>query len=100
MDLEASHLCGYLNIRGLTEDWPELTTFFDAEIIGDRHSFVTNKWGAKEANDMTHWVCSCVCKIDMLQTGSYQEYPTTHASPVTLCAFQIVAKQARQDRLI
>ncbi|PWN45414.1 hypothetical protein IE81DRAFT_333295 [Ceraceosorus guamensis] len=55
VDLEASHLCGYLNIRGLTEDWPELTTFFDAEIIGDRHSFVTNKWGAKEANDMTHW---------------------------------------------
>ncbi|KAJ1030430.1 hypothetical protein NDA16_001339 [Ustilago loliicola] len=36
VDLEASHLCGYLNIRGLTEDWPELTTYFDAEIIGDR----------------------------------------------------------------
>lgn len=55
VDLEASHLCGYLNIRGLTEDWPELTTFFDAEIIGLRYSFVTGKWGAKEANDMTHW---------------------------------------------
>ncbi len=51
VDLEASHLCGYLNIRGLTEDWPELTTYFDAEIIGDQYGFVTGKWGATEADD-------------------------------------------------
>lgn len=55
VDLEASHLCGYLNIRGLTEDWPELTTYFDAEIIGDRYGFVTGKWGATEADDLKHW---------------------------------------------
>ncbi|SNX81522.1 uncharacterized protein MEPE_00227 [Melanopsichium pennsylvanicum] len=55
VDLEASHLCGYLNIRGLTEDWPELTTYFDAEIIGDRYGFVTEKWGATEADDLKHW---------------------------------------------
>lgn len=56
MDLPASHLCGYLNIRGLTEDWPELTTYFDAEIIGSRYGFVTGKWGASEADDLKHWV--------------------------------------------
>ncbi|SPO20777.1 uncharacterized protein UTRI_00254 [Ustilago trichophora] len=55
VDLEVSHLCGYLNIRGLTEDWPELTTYFDAEIIGDRYGFVTGKWGATEADDLKHW---------------------------------------------
>ncbi|PWN35804.1 uncharacterized protein FA14DRAFT_145806 [Meira miltonrushii] len=55
VDLAASHLCGYLNIRGLTDDWPELTTYFDAEIIGQKYGFLTNKWGATEADDMKHW---------------------------------------------
>lgn len=55
VDLAASHLCGYLNIRGLTDDWPELTTYFDAEVIGQRYGFVTGKWGATEADDMKHW---------------------------------------------
>ncbi|UZJ56572.1 hypothetical protein CBS101457_005892 [Exobasidium rhododendri] len=55
VDMASSNLCGYLNIRGLTDDWPELTTYFDAEIIGHRYGFVTNKWGATEADDMKHW---------------------------------------------
>ncbi len=55
VDLHASMLCGYLNIRGLTEDWPELTTYFDAEIIGAEHSFLTRKWSATEADDIKHW---------------------------------------------
>lgn len=55
VDLASSYLCGYLNIRGLTDDWPELTTYFDAEIIGQRHGFLTGKWGATEADDVKHW---------------------------------------------
>ncbi|KAK0555526.1 hypothetical protein OC846_001686 [Tilletia horrida] len=55
VDLEASQLCGTINIRGLTEDWPELITFFDAEIIGSKHSFLTGKWGASETQDAKHW---------------------------------------------
>lgn len=55
VDMASSHLCGYLNIRGLTDDWPELTTYFDAEIIGMRYGFLTGKWGAMEADDMKHW---------------------------------------------
>ncbi|CAO1624840.1 unnamed protein product [Jaminaea pallidilutea] len=55
VDLPNSHLDGYLNIRGLTEDWPEMTTFFTAEIIGQEHGFSTGKWGATDADDMKHW---------------------------------------------
>lgn len=55
VDFAASYLCGYLCIKGLTEDWPELTTYFDAQIIGDRYGFVTDEWGASEQEDMVHW---------------------------------------------
>ncbi|CDO68307.1 hypothetical protein BN946_scf184799.g34 [Trametes cinnabarina] len=55
VDFASSHLCGYLRIRGLTDDWPELTTYFDAEIIGSRYGFLTRNWGATEQEDMVHW---------------------------------------------
>ncbi|KAK7693537.1 hypothetical protein QCA50_003106 [Cerrena zonata] len=55
VDFSSSHLCGYLRIRGLTDDWPELTTYFDAEIIGSRYGFLTRNWGASEQEDMVHW---------------------------------------------
>ncbi|TFK42409.1 vacuolar import and degradation protein-domain-containing protein [Crucibulum laeve] len=55
VDFSSSFLCGYLRIRGLTDDWPELTTYFDAEIIGSRHGFLTQNWGASENEDMVHW---------------------------------------------
>ncbi|KAJ3399303.1 hypothetical protein CcCBS67573_g03314 [Chytriomyces confervae] len=55
VDLSRSYLCGYLNIKGLTEDWPELCTFFEAEVIGNRHSFLTRKWDADEKTDRQHW---------------------------------------------
>lgn len=32
VNLAESTLCGYLHIKGLTEEYPELTTFFDAEV--------------------------------------------------------------------
>jgi len=55
VDLSTSFLCGYLEIRGLTEDWPELTTYFDAEIVGAQYSFLTRGWGATHENDLNHW---------------------------------------------
>jgi len=55
VDFSSSFLCGYLRIRGLTDDWPELTTYFDAQIIGSRYGFLTDDWGASEQEDMTHW---------------------------------------------
>ncbi|TPX31532.1 hypothetical protein SmJEL517_g05150 [Synchytrium microbalum] len=56
VDLRESSLCGYLNIKGLTQDWPDLCTFFDAEIIGPKYSFLTRKWDADEAIDRQHWM--------------------------------------------
>jgi hypothetical protein len=32
-----------------------LTTFFEAEIIGPKHSFETNKWSASHEADQRHW---------------------------------------------
>ena len=55
VDFSSSFLCGYLRIRGLTDDWPELTTYFDAEIIGSRYGFLTQNWGATEEEDLVHW---------------------------------------------
>ncbi|KAG0291868.1 hypothetical protein BGZ96_004770 [Linnemannia gamsii] len=55
VDLDDSFLCGYLHIKGLTEEYPELTTYFEAEIIGPKHSFFTRKWDADELVDEEHW---------------------------------------------
>jgi len=54
--LNDSSLCGYLHINGLTEEYPELTTFFEAEIVGPDYSFVTRKWEADVKTDKEHWV--------------------------------------------
>lgn len=55
VNFTASTLCGYLRIRGLTDDWPELTTYFDAEIVGNRYGFLTQNWGASQHEDIVHW---------------------------------------------
>ncbi|KAJ5553572.1 uncharacterized protein N7503_006332 [Penicillium pulvis] len=57
VDMAESYLCGYLRIQGLTEDHPTLTTFFEGEIIGTKHTFQTRneEWGANEKTDIHHW---------------------------------------------
>jgi hypothetical protein len=35
---------GYLTIENLTANYPSLTTFFEAEIIGNKYGFLTRKW--------------------------------------------------------
>lgn len=57
VDEENSYLCGYLKIKGLTEEFPTLTTFFDGEIISKKYPFLTRKWDADEDVDRKHWVC-------------------------------------------
>lgn len=43
--------------EGLAEEHPTLTTFFEGEIIGTKHTFKTRNesWGASEKTDMHHW---------------------------------------------
>ncbi|XP_048348965.1 glucose-induced degradation protein 4 homolog [Sphaerodactylus townsendi] len=55
VDKENSYLCGYLKIKGLTEEYPTLTTFFEGEIISKKHPFLTRKWDADEDVDRKHW---------------------------------------------
>ncbi|KAI4720321.1 hypothetical protein E4T48_03441 [Aureobasidium sp. EXF-10727] len=57
VDMEESFVCGYLRIQGLTDDHPTLTTYFEGEIIGTKHSFRTAhpEWGSSEKVDMQHW---------------------------------------------
>jgi len=55
VDMNNSYLCGYLKIKGLTEEFPTLTTFFDGEIISKKHPFLTRKWEADEEIDKKHW---------------------------------------------
>ncbi|XP_006875596.1 PREDICTED: glucose-induced degradation protein 4 homolog [Chrysochloris asiatica] len=55
VDMENSYLCGYLKIKGLTEEYPTLTTFFEGEIISRKHPFLTRKWDADEDVDRKHW---------------------------------------------
>jgi hypothetical protein len=55
VDMDNSYLCGYLKIKGLTEEYPTLTTFFDGEIISEKYPFLTRKWDADEDVDRKHW---------------------------------------------
>ncbi|OAD66027.1 hypothetical protein PHYBLDRAFT_6932, partial [Phycomyces blakesleeanus NRRL 1555(-)] len=55
VDLNESMLSGYLNIKGLTTEFPELTTYFEGEIIGPKHSFLTRKWQTQQIIDRRHW---------------------------------------------
>ena len=58
VDEENAYLCGYLKIKNLTDEYPEMVTFFDGEIISDKHPFLTRKWDADEDVDKKHWVGS------------------------------------------
>ena len=48
-------LCGYLIIKGLTDDYPTMTTFFTGEVIMHKHPFLTRKWDADQEIDRRHW---------------------------------------------
>jgi len=55
INLGKAVMCGYLKISGLTDEFPVLTTYFEAEIVGKHHAFVTDKWDADEHTDRDHW---------------------------------------------
>ena len=58
VDLNQDYLSGYLTIKNLTENYPTLTTFFEAEILGEgsRHNFRTgNRWRCSPLVDQEYW---------------------------------------------
>ena len=80
MDEENSYLCGYLKISGLTSEYPELVTFFEGEIISDKHPFLTRKWDADEEVDRKHWVRFTNIMV-MIEGFGYFLYDTKHKHP-------------------
>ncbi|KAK9760950.1 hypothetical protein K7432_014526, partial [Basidiobolus ranarum] len=56
INLNDSYLCGYLHLHDLAEKYPKITTFFDAEIIGPKYSFLTCKWDVDEMIDKQYWI--------------------------------------------
>lgn len=57
VELENGLISGSLKIHGLTDLNPEITTFFNGEMIGPHHSFKTKniKWESNWNNDIQHW---------------------------------------------
>lgn len=55
VDEENDFVCGYLQINGLADEYPKMMTYFDGEIIGKKHPFLTRKWDADEDVDKKHW---------------------------------------------
>jgi len=70
VDEENSYLCGYLKIKGLTEEFPTLTTFFDGEIISKKYPFLTRKWDADEDVDKKHWVRKLITQVVAICSSS------------------------------
>ena len=66
-------MCGYLKIKNLTDEYPEMVTFFDGEIISEKHPFLTRKWDADEDVDKRHWVRFYLCCLSCLLMGHKQQ---------------------------
>lgn len=56
-DLAKATVSGYLKISKLTDNIPNLVTYFDGEIISPRYSFLTKhkEWGSSCESDLQHW---------------------------------------------
>ncbi|CCH58451.1 hypothetical protein TBLA_0A06590 [Henningerozyma blattae CBS 6284] len=64
-DYSNPHLSGYLSIKGLTNQYPEITTFFESFVIDHVNlSFLSNTWNSYPnlknftssiSNDLDHW---------------------------------------------
>lgn len=71
VDFFRGQLTGVLDIEGLTSDHPVLTTFFDGEIVGPCHSFLTDHpdWGASPEVDYLNWTTLAGSTLFERRTG-------------------------------
>ncbi|PAA84464.1 hypothetical protein BOX15_Mlig001015g1 [Macrostomum lignano] len=53
-NLESHRLCGQLSLQGPSMDLA-MTTYFEGELVGQRHSFLTRKWDVDDEVDRRHW---------------------------------------------
>jgi hypothetical protein len=50
-----SLMSGFLQVRGLTDEHPLLTTYFEAEFVGAQYGFASPSWGVSYVEDLKHW---------------------------------------------
>jgi len=87
VDLSQDFLCGYLTIDGLTEMYPTLTTFFEAQVIGSRYNFSTRgKWRSSYNVDYSHWMRFPAFK-DLLRDQGWD--PDSEGEPPDLDKFTV-----------
>ncbi|KAH3684956.1 hypothetical protein WICPIJ_004067 [Wickerhamomyces pijperi] len=56
VDLSRGLINGTLTIKGLTETHPEITTYFEGDLIdGENHQFVTGDYDTSPEIDYAHW---------------------------------------------
>lgn len=55
VDILEGYACGYMDTFGMIKENESITSFFEAEIIGPKHSHITAKWEADKKIDMAHW---------------------------------------------
>lgn len=55
VDIDNLYICGHLKIKGLVDEYPNLVTFFDGEIISEKYNFLTRKYDADFEIDRKHW---------------------------------------------
>ncbi|VVT58236.1 uncharacterized protein SAPINGB_P006105 [Magnusiomyces paraingens] len=57
VDMSTHFLCGYLRIRGLTENQSVMETYFEGEMVSPTISFYTRRpeWNQNDQVDRTHW---------------------------------------------
>ncbi len=95
--MNQSLLCGYLTIHNLTPEFPVLTTFFEGEIIGPHHGFITGKWEADATIDKNHWqkfdYFRQHCQHFLVENSSPLE--TVSAPPIATTAGNSIEQRAR-----
>lgn len=106
VDLDQSLVCGYINIKGLTESHPELVTYFEGEMVSKDVSFYTQdkSWGATEDVDIQHWSRFTNWKSQLpvkkiLDKSYVHKDPLSHANLYMRWKEQFLVPDAKQDDL-
>ena len=72
----------------LTDTHPILTTYFEGEIIGTKHTFRTRRWGADDTVDLSHWEKFNAFRYYLRRArqrlGLYEDYTPLYDRPVAM----------------
>eukprot|EP00730_Choanoeca_flexa_P020353 TRINITY_DN9946_c0_g1_i1.p2 TRINITY_DN9946_c0_g1~~TRINITY_DN9946_c0_g1_i1.p2 ORF type:complete len:213 (+),score=32.45 TRINITY_DN9946_c0_g1_i1:87-725(+) len=91
---------GDLKIFNLTPEFPELTTCFQAEVIGyGKASFITNQWRADYQTDIEHWTNLPGFKMSWLRASGADYNPATERYVYLRLKEEFVANRPNMTRI-